>query len=234
MRTNLLLVLLVLGGVIPVRSLAADIPPRVVQQATEELRERLQTLHPEVTRFDVSSLGHLPRLPASSGAPVVRIPADLRLSRRVCAWLDFPAAARPMRAVPLWFSVRAYRPVWTVMQPLRPKQILIQSDIAFQEMDVAGLPRTVSRHDSASLWRARRNLVPGHVLRDGDLEPVPPVLSDQTVAVRINEGPVTISLTGIAAQDGQVGQRIQIRNPASNERFHAMVTGNQQVEILSP
>jgi len=234
MRYPSLLVLLVLSAGFAARSFAAEIPRQVVQQATENLVAQLQARYPDVARFDVTSLGHLPRLPASHGVPMVRIPADIRLRRRMSVWLDFPNAERPARAVPLWFSVRAFKPVLTVVNPLRPKQVLIESDIAVQEMDIAGLQPTASRHDSAFAWRARRNLVAGHVLREGDLESVPPVLADQAVSVRISEGPVTVSSTGIAAQDGQVGQRVQIRNPVSNERFHAKVTGSQRVEILSP
>lgn len=228
-------VLLLMTLLPPTLSLADSLhaTKTIVQRANEQLVEQLRAAHPGYTRIEVTSVGATPRLPASATGVDVRIPSINPLRNRVCVWLDVRHNARAVKSVPVWFHVRAYKSVPVTTRALRPKEALQVSDVSLQEREIAGLQEGLLEALPSSGIRTRRYLAAGHLLQNADLEPLPPVLSSQRVAVRVIAGSVVIETTGIAEQEGWPGDTIRIRNASNDASFSAQVANGSRVEVVT-
>jgi flagella basal body P-ring formation protein FlgA len=79
--------------------------------------------------------------------------------------------------------------------------------------------------------RATRDLGPGDVVRSQDVVVPPPVRAGQSVRVHVRLGRVRVSVDGVAAQDGSLGEEIRIVNPSSGRALRARVVGPAAVEV---
>jgi flagella basal body P-ring formation protein FlgA len=228
----MLAMILLMPVVLPADMLRPD-AKTIVHSASEQLAEQLRAAHPGYSRIEVIPVGAMPRLPASANEVVTRMPSELRLRNRVCIWLDVRQRARVVKSIPVWFEVRAYKSVPVTARALRPKEALRAPDVLLQEREIAGLQDTLMDGLPPSGSRARRYLAAGSMLRAADLEPLPPVLSSQRVAVRVVTGSVVIETTGIAEQEGWPGDTIRIRNASSDTSFSAQVTNDSRVEVVT-
>ena len=57
------------------------------------------------------------------------------------------------------------------------------------------------------------------------------VLKNSLVKVRVVNGTITILGEGISLKDGRVGEIIEIENPLSKKKFHALVVGPGEVRL---
>jgi flagella basal body P-ring formation protein FlgA len=79
--------------------------------------------------------------------------------------------------------------------------------------------------------RARRSLATGHLLVEGDLEPVPLVLRNETVRVLLRQGAIEIEMRGEVLADGWLGDRVRVRNPMTRRLMTAVVSGPGEVRL---
>jgi len=232
MSRLILAMILLMPAVLPADMLRPD-GKTIVHKAGEQLAEQLRAVHPGYSRIEVTPVGAMPRLPVSANEVVTRVPPELRLRNRVCIWLDVRQHARVTKSIPVWFEVRAYKSIPVTVRALRPKEALQESDVMLQEREVAGLQDTLMDGLPPSGLRTRRYLTAGSMLRSADLEPLPPVLSSQRVAVRVVTGSVVIETSGIAEQEGWRGDTIRIRNASSDASFSAKVASDSRVEVVT-
>ena len=64
-----------------------------------------------------------------------------------------------------------------------------------------------------------------------DIEPKPPVSRGERVIVHSSAGLVTVVVSGIAEQDGNIGDRLQVRNPENGELYLASVAAEGEVVV---
>ena len=206
----------------------------LVEEARRLVQERLRADHPELVRIEIEPVARaVEALPdAMPSGWVAVLPEHNLLAKRVVVHFE-SRRDRVVRRVPVWLAVSAYRPLLTTQRALRPGDPVGEKDVAMRERDVTVLDSTVlDSVDGLSGLRARRYLPANAVVRRGDLEPAPPVVREQQVAVRVSTGRVQIEARGVAQQDGQAGEVIRVRNPGSVEVYLAKVTGIGVVEIL--
>ena len=132
---------------------------------------------------------------------------------------------------------------------LLPGRILVQSDLAVGQKVVVltqavpshspvtqdqieireravDVPRDAVRSlDGLSMLAANRLLHPGDILRKRDLAKAKLIKRGQTVDVESLGKHFRIASVLIALQDGYLGDQIVLRNPGSNRRVSAVVTG---------
>jgi len=228
----MLAMILLMPAALPADMLRPD-AKTIVHRAGEQLAEQLRVAHSGYSRIEVNPVGAMPRLPVSASEVVARTPSELRMRNRICIWLDVRQPARVVKSVPVWFEVRAYKSIPVTVRALRPKEALHEPDVMLQEREVAGLQEPLMNGLPPSGLRTRRYLAAGSMLRAADLEPMPPVQSSQRVAVRVVTGSVVIETTGIAEQEGWMGDTIRIRNASSDASFSAQVANDSRVEVVT-
>jgi flagella basal body P-ring formation protein FlgA len=74
----------------------------------------------------------------------------------------------------------------------------------------------------------------GTEIQAGMLEEPQAVVRGETVTVEVNDGAAHLELEALAEASGAVGETIPVRNPESNKRFAARVTGKGRVSVAFP
>ncbi|HND62231.1 MAG TPA: flagellar basal body P-ring formation chaperone FlgA [Opitutaceae bacterium] len=170
-------------------------------------------------------------------------------ARTAAAWtlavLDYPAA--PSGSMLVRFELRAdgeavadqtlvvraalWRDVWVARQPLAlgaqfdPAQLDTRRVDAFRERDA--LP--ASAGDRAYIFA--RGVAAGRLLTWHDLGRRPLVRRGQLVEVSAVEGLLTITMKGLAMENGAQGDTVTIRNPESHKDFSALVVDENHVQV---
>jgi flagella basal body P-ring formation protein FlgA len=78
----------------------------------------------------------------------------------------------------------------------------------------------------------RSNLGAGAPLLGRHLAPDTAVSRDRPVTIALAQAPILIEASGVALEDGQLGQEIRVRNSSSNRILHVTVTGPNKVALL--
>jgi len=224
-----LILLLIVPGVAlgDARPAALDM---ALSSAAGQVEERLRQIDPELSRIEVSPVARSIRVPVDTREFRVRLPATIQVRSRVPGWVDFVRNSGAQTTLPIWFEVRAYKRVPTAARDLRIHEVIADDAVTIREINVAGARVAESLKDRLVALRATRFIGAGRPLCEGDIEPVPAIVAQQTVSVRVVSGSVVIDTTAVAEQEGHIGQIIRVRNQANTARYMALVTGNQKVE----
>ena len=89
----------------------------------------------------------------------------------------------------------------------------------------------VSAIDDALGKRLRRNVASGAPVRNAWLEDVPLVKRGEPVRLAVLRGRLRIESTGIARQDGKVGQIVRVENPSSHREILGRVGEDGVVHV---
>lgn len=205
----------------------------IVRLASDSLSAQVRARHPELTRFEVVPIGRMSRVRPAGDALVPRLLTDRRLGHRVRVWVDVMQGGLRVASVPVWFSLHTYRSTLIATHSLRPKQPVQSGDVTQVEHEVTGADDMLSDIQGVDGKRVKRYVPVGAALRASDLEVIPAVLSEQKVAVHVVAGSFDIETTGIAEQEGRLGETILVRNPSSDTSFRAQVTSRNRVEVVT-
>jgi len=229
MYRSFLIVLLSLPGVAWCDTRPATLEA-ALSAATGQVQERLRQLDPDLSRIEVSPLARSMRVPMDTREFRVRLPVTIQLGSRVRVWVDFVRNSGAQTTLPVWLEVRAYKRVPTAARDLRLHEVIAEDAVVVREIDVAGVRVAESLKDRSGALRTTRFIGAGRPLGVADVEPVPPILAQQTVAVRVVSNTVVIDATAVAEQEGRIGQVIRVRNQSNTARYMALVIGNKKVE----
>ena len=208
-------------------------------------RQSLPVLHTAVIAFVTAQ--HAP------GAKLQVIPdaLDARLRLAPCGraleafWA--PGSARTGQ-VSVGVRCAAPRP-WTIYVPAQVKltqrvvvaaralvrgQRLSAQDLRIDERDVGTLRDGVI-HDPAEVagYLMTRPLAAGRVLQAGALQAPTLVERGRRVRMAVHNQGVRITMTGLALEDGALGETVRVRNPASQRVVEGMVVGPAQIRLLA-
>jgi flagella basal body P-ring formation protein FlgA len=188
----------------------------------------------DIARFDIQPVQDLPAIVVPRGTVKVesRIAENAGLSKRLCAWLDVAVDGKHYQTIPVWFSVKAYKPVLVAKKTMTRHQNPRQDDFIVQVQDIAGIPGTFSEvsRQLTSAW-LKRPLREGEVLTAADLEEMPLVRRGENVRVTLAEGPVQIETEGVAQVHGRMGDIVRVQNLQTSGIYTARVTGVGAVTV---
>ena len=132
---------------------------------------------------------------------------------------------------PLVLRATLWRDAWVARQPLPnnatfdPALLDIRRVDYFRERDV--VPATVG--DRTFIFT--RAVPADRLLTWRDLARRPLVRKGELVEVSVAEGQLSISMKGLAMQNGAQGEAVQIRNPESKKDFTAFVIDENRVQV---
>jgi flagella basal body P-ring formation protein FlgA len=204
--------------------------PLAVSLARSELEQQLRDAYPEVTAWTLAPMLSDRQMTSFATATVVDIDS-VQLGRRSALQLSWHDGGQRWRQS-VWFEVSGHRSAWTVITDVKRNKPIAMDALRADEY-AAWEPgcSAVSPSISVQNMRARRALRAGHVLCAEDMEPKPPVSRGERVLVHSSAGLVTVLVAGIAEQDGQLGDRLQVRNPDSGESYIASVSAQGEVVV---
>lgn len=205
-----------------------------VDQAGALLLSKLREDRSDIKKFDIQVVSGVHDMTIPLGAVNVtpRINANTKLNKRLCAWLDITVEGKHYQTLPVWFSVKAYKPVLVTKRPAKVHQILRPDDVSIQTQDMAAAPNALT--DFTALPTAqwlKRPLAQGAVLAADDLEEMPLVQGGQNVRVTLAMGPVYIETEGVAQIYGHMGDIVRVQNTQTKGIYAARVTGVGAVTV---
>jgi flagellar basal body P-ring formation protein FlgA len=135
--------------------------------------------------------------------------------------------AQHWRTMPVWFAVRAWRPVWVAREPVAAGQATSQGFFTVEQREITALPSPPwPAGQGLEGLRLRRAVDAGAVLTAAQVELLPAVARNQPVRVQVNAGLVALQAAGVALADARIGERVRVLNPASRETFAARVVAD--------
>jgi flagella basal body P-ring formation protein FlgA len=207
----------------------AESMPSWVQTAQDQLQQRLRAAYPNVTSWSLSPMLSERQLSTATDAEV-SIDA-IKLGRRSALQVSWRDGERRMRQA-VWFDVSGERAALRLdadvkrNEALRTEIVRADERAPWEPACNVALPSTTVQG-----MRARKALRAGDVICAEDIEPKPPVSRGERVIVHSSAGLVTVVVSGIAEQDGNIGDRLQVRNPENGELYVASVAAEGEVVV---
>jgi flagella basal body P-ring formation protein FlgA len=205
-------------------------------KAGEYLLAELQHRYPDGTRIEVNPVGTSASLtlPAGTVAMAPRAVGAREVAKRMCVWLDVAVDGEFQRSIPVWLNVSVYRASVVARRALDAGEVVSLNDFSFSETDVTRVHGEPLMSDAAlHRQRMRRRVSAGGVISARDIEPLPPVVRNQEVTVKVASGAVFIEAPGIAEEDGAIGDTILVRNPKSDSAFRAEIVAQGTVFVTA-
>lgn len=128
-------------------------------------------------------------------------------------------------------NIRTFEEVYVAVRPLGKNEPLDPSLFVLQRIETTEMEDAVTAGTSLLGLRTKRMLNERSALRRSAVEPAPAVRRDQLVSMLVRSGTVTIGASGVAKDDGAVGEIIPVQRLGSKEMVQARVVGQQIVEI---
>jgi flagella basal body P-ring formation protein FlgA len=209
-----------------VKRAAAEYPAQTfIDPAREALLDHLRARYPQLARIDIAPVGSFTPLLLPSGVPsfsVRAIRTDL-LAKRVNVWVDVSVNGVRAASLPVWFAVNAYRSVVVATRNVARYERVGKADLRIEERDVAGMSEPLAVMRATESLRTRQPLTAGEIVLTSGIETAPSVSRNQEIQVQVHSGGVVIETSGIALQEGRVGDRITVRNPGSRKDYVAKI-----------
>ncbi len=201
---------------------------RLVRLATDALHAELAGRYEKV---EIKQIGEARALTLPPAAQFRARPVGTALSRRMAVWIDIDVDGRAFAAVPVWFSVAAWKAVPVAKVDLAAGNVLRADDLVMALQDVAGAGKVIEQMPAAAGARLRHALIRGMSVAESALEPTTAISRNEAVAVKMAAGGIVIETAGIAQANGRVGDMVKIKNPGSSEIFLATVLGPGMVSV---
>ena len=138
-------------------------------------------------------------------------------------------AAQEFKVTP---TLSEWREIPVATRVLAPGEVLQQGDFQRARVNLAKLPRGAITSDQQLIGRATQHEVgPGEVFKLDELATPIAITKGQKVVLRYIRGAFEATATGVAIEDGGVGQDIRIRNEGSNKVVVATVVESGLAEV---
>ena len=175
--------------------------------------------------------------------PVDYDPADLRIdsidvddnSHRFVALLRLPDETGLERSVRLVGSMQEMREIPVLGAAVSPGEVITEDHIVWKSVQVQRLNSYTVQDMSDIVGKTvRRPLRTGDQLRRGDLQVPVVVEKGSYVVMYLESGPLTISATGRALENGGEGDIIRLMNVQSKQTVDARVMSSDKVKVIVP
>ena len=194
-----------------------------------DLTERIHThfgLEGELHLMPVSGGNFAPK-PGAQIA-IIEFPAGISAQILLRVRMETPGEASLEQTLAL--RANLWRSGWKLRQPSQRGDLLDTSALEPVRIDVLRDRDALSSMPQGD-YIFTRAVQPDRLLTWRDLAARPIVRRGQVVEVLAQSGPVSVSLKGMAMQDGARNETIRIRNIQSNREFTAQVTGENRAVI---
>lgn len=129
-------------------------------------------------------------------------------------------------------DIRVYGNALVATKTIKRRSELSAENVEVRRMHFKDLPRQpLTSLDGVLRSHANRDIPAGMALTSGLIDLPSVVKSGSMVTVQIVSGDLTVIGSGVALSDGQIGQLIKVKNPASKREFSGRVLGEGLVEV---
>lgn len=146
----------------------------------------------------------------------------IKPSKRFTIWLDIYINQKHYQTMPLWYELTAYGKTYITKRRIRKGELINAVDFMLVERDLTMYRNPYSSAEFSNS-RASKTLLEGSVLLSDQVEKLPVVYKGQIVKVISEYGNVIINASGIAQQDGEMGDVVSVIRSNSSNKFNGIV-----------
>jgi flagellar basal body P-ring formation protein FlgA len=131
------------------------------------------------------------------------------------------------------FVMRAslWRDAWVTRQPLTPGALFDSAALEARRTDMLREKDVLPAAMGNRSFVFARAVPAGRLLTWRDIARRPLVRKGEVVEVSASEGPLTVTLKGLAMENGAEGDTVVVRNPESRKDFSARVVAENRVQV---
>lgn len=205
---------------------------RLLADAANALRSDISQRYLDVSVVPAAAQGRTPEVAEGTKTQFV-LPDTSRLSTRVVVIAELRDPAGHLRTLPLWFDISATGPVWVTSHSLKPGSVLSANDVHRAIVDIARLGAAVIPEKATlDALVVQRPLPEGAAIRTVDVVKRRDIEAGNPVAVQARSGAVAVQTAGIALQASDIGDKLFVRLPRSQEVIQAKAIRRDVVEVI--
>jgi flagella basal body P-ring formation protein FlgA len=148
------------------------------------------------------------------------------------ATVSAPSAQNPIKQTTVAGTVRAMTSIPVLKSALRNGDIIGSTDIDMIDVYVSDIqPDILLKQDDVIGMTPRRMAVAGKMLRATEIQAPQLVSRGENVTIVFKEGPLRLTASGKAMQNGAKGDIIRVVNTHSNRPIDGIVNGSREVIV---
>lgn len=139
-----------------------------------------------------------------------------------------------IRKIEIPFKIKIQTEVVVANRDIPPNSVISENDLVTISRDIDDIDQIITELHQAVGKLAIRRISKGEVVKKNDLQQVKVIKRGQNVNVEVISGNVKIYTTGIAIQDGGVGDVIRLRREIDNTKttIEGKVVNENLVQII--
>lgn len=200
-------------------NLAADL----AQQLTERYRVNGEL------QVDLLRAWSPPR--ATEPLSLVVLDAPPALASTLLVHFRLQAGTQSVAETSLLVRVQLMREVWCARGPVERGITFDPAQFDTRRVDTLRERDTVAATETTAEMTLVRSVPAGRVLTWHDLARRPLVRKGQVIEVNAVSGTLTVSMKGLAMENGTAGETVRVRNMESKKEFSALVVADSRAEV---
>ncbi len=197
----------------------------------DSLKEELATKHEldvQVKGVEWQSEQVLPAKPSKVQSEILGVAIKGKMPVRISVFNDSNLTSRFLATA----LVDDWRSVPILRGRLDKGAVIRGDDIQIVRANLATLPQDISFNiDEVVGRRALRGISSGEAIRRSDIDIPPTVEKGKVVSMIFSSGGFTAKATGLALQDGRVGEKIEVKNDRSQKVVKGTIINSGEVSI---
>ncbi|MFT6163703.1 MAG: flagella basal body P-ring formation protein FlgA [Zhongshania aliphaticivorans] len=183
------------------------------------------------TTITVQKLDPRTKLSSCPGKLEAFLSNGAKIKRRTTVGVRCTAGAKPWK-IYLPVTVEAYAKVMVARHPIAPGSTISAGDVSWGKRDITslGYGYLQSLGDNGG-YQSRQSIAQGAVLTPNMVTASSIISKGQRVQLNSNDGPVSVSMMGIALQNGALGKRILVKNLNSGKQLEGVVASENSVVL---
>lgn len=205
-------------------------PDRLSALFHDYIKERTGNHSFEIRAFKVRGLGLYPMGEIDLS---VRPRRNREIKGRVSLSVDVMVDGVSQGRVSMSGYVDLYDMVVCATRNLSRGEILESKDLGLKRINVSKIPDNyLTRLDTSIGKRLKQNLASNGFFRENMLEDPPLVKRGDNVVLVARKGNMRIVATGVADQEGRLGDQIQVNNLTTNRVVSGRISGPRTVDVF--
>ena len=183
------------------------------------------------TRFSIDVQPLSADLQVPSGSVTVRpraLPVNGEPASRMVVWLDVSVDDQHVRAVPVSFSVEAYRDAWVAPAPIAAGAVVAPG--ALERREVALTAAIPTRGTASAPLRTTRAIRAGEAVGPRNTTSASVINRGEWVSLRLKSGAIELERPVQALEDGNLGALVQVKAGDDAKPIPARVVSAGRVE----
>lgn len=121
--------------------------------------------------------------------------------------------------------------VVVVQQPLRRGAIISEADVDLVSLDISKVHDPLFDLSDVVGLRVARSIRAGQIVERKNIEYPPVITKGDFVRIIAQRGSMVLTASGVARQDGRMGEVIRVQNSSSQKEVRGRVVGPSQVKV---